>query len=61
MGDCCARRPMGIHKYKDKHRIQSLDDQFYGPDNNNELKKLKKPAREYAEKVRKEMGINELR
>jgi len=48
---------MGIHKYKRKNLIEQLDQQFYGPPENNELKKLNQRTRRYADKVRKAMGI----
>jgi len=57
MEDCCARRPMGIHKYKSKEKIESLDIQFYGLPDNKELTRLNERTRRYAEKVRTELGI----
>lgn len=59
MDDCCAVRPMGIHKYKQKHQIVSLEQQFYGPANNKELKNLNERTRRYADKVRRAMGIDQ--
>ena len=57
--ECCSIRPMGIHKYKQTHQIEQLDDQFYGPSNNKELTRLKGKTRRYADKVRRAMGFDQ--
>mmetsp|Transcript_38318 Transcript_38318/g.70297 ORF Transcript_38318/g.70297 Transcript_38318/m.70297 type:complete len:482 (+) Transcript_38318:26-1471(+) len=56
MENCCAVRPMGMHKYKRREQIEVLEKQFYGPTNNKELSKLNERTRRYADKVRKAMG-----
>ncbi|KAL7535674.1 hypothetical protein ACHAXR_006657 [Thalassiosira sp. AJA248-18] len=56
MDNCCAIHPMAVHKYKQKEQIEVLEEQFYGPSNNKELKKLNERTRRYADKVRKAMG-----
>ncbi|KAL7548506.1 hypothetical protein ACHAWF_011798 [Thalassiosira exigua] len=58
MEDCCAHRPMGIHKYKLRKLIEELDQQLYGPAGNKELKRLKARDRRYVDKVRRAMGLS---
>lgn len=57
MNDCCSRRPMGLHKYKQKEQIEQLEQHFYGPSDNNEIKRLDERTRTYVNKVRNVMGI----
>ena len=59
MEDCCAIRPVGIHKYKQSILIEQLDKQFYGPADGKDLKRLNARTRRYADKVRRAMGISE--
>ena len=56
--NCCAIHPMGIHKYKNRDQIESVDKQFYGDLSNKELTKLDARTRRYADKVRKALGID---
>ena len=58
MEDCCAIRPVGIHKYKQSILIEQLDKQFYGPADGKDLKRLNARTRRYADKVRRAMGIS---
>ena len=57
MENCCAVRPMGVHKYKRREQIEVLEKQFYGPTDNKELSKLNERSRRYADNVRRAMGI----
>ena len=58
MENCCAHHPIGIHKYKNRDQIESVDKQFYGDLSNKELTKLDARTRRYADKVRKALGID---
>mmetsp|Transcript_30010 Transcript_30010/g.62727 ORF Transcript_30010/g.62727 Transcript_30010/m.62727 type:complete len:462 (+) Transcript_30010:73-1458(+) len=59
MENCCAIRPMGMHKYKNKWQIEMLEEQFYGPTNNKEITKLNERTRRYVDKVRGAMEIDQ--
>ena len=48
---------MAIHKYKRKEQIEELEQHFYGPNDNKELKRLNEVTRRYADRVRDAMGI----
>jgi hypothetical protein len=58
MENTIAIRPIGIHKYKEPHMIRDLEQHFYGPPENKEIKKLKSCARAYVRKVCKAMGTD---
>lgn len=59
MENSITTRPIGIHKYKDTRMIRELEEQFYGPANNKEIKRLNPRSRAYVDKVRKNLGIDE--
>jgi hypothetical protein len=58
MDNTIATRPIGIHKYKETRMIRELDQQFYGPANNKEIKKLNPRSRAFVDNVRKNLGID---
>ena len=58
MENTISSRPIGIHKYKATSEIRELEQHFYGPRDNKEIRKLRPHAREYVMKVRKAMGID---
>ena len=60
MEDCCSPQPVGIHKYKRAEQIRALDQQFYGPPENAEVKRLRGATRRYVDRVRAAMGIDAL-
>lgn len=57
MEECCAHRPIAFHKYKFPGQHRQLEAQFYGPDGNSDIKKMKDREKRYIEKVRKAMGV----
>ncbi|KAL7460337.1 hypothetical protein ACHAXS_000796 [Conticribra weissflogii] len=58
MEDCCAVRPIAIHKYKHSSQMEELEQQFYGPRDNPSIKRLNDISRRYVTKVRKAMRID---
>ena len=63
MENTIARRPIGIHKYKNEKEILTLWEEFYGPSGNQALvdvgrKRHGDVARRFVEEVRREMGID---
>lgn len=59
MEDCCAIRPVGMHKYKANREIESLERQFYGlRENNKDIDELDERAKRYVDKVRRAMNID---
>ena len=60
MEDCCAVRPLGVHKYKQTWMMEGLEKQFYGSveEKNERLRKESDGTRAYVDKVRKAMGID---
>ncbi|KAL3798976.1 hypothetical protein HJC23_005115 [Cyclotella cryptica] len=59
MEECCAHRPIAIHKYKFPGEHRRLEQEFYGPEGkeNKDLWRMKAVNRRYVDKVRKAMGI----
>ena len=57
MEECCANRPIAIHKYKFPGEHRRLEAQFYGPEKNADYKRLKPINKRYVDKVRKAMNI----
>jgi hypothetical protein len=57
MENSITTRPIGIHKYKETRMILELEQQFYGPANNREIKRLNPRSRTYVDKVRKNLGM----
>lgn len=55
--ECCAHRPIAFHKYKFPGQHRQLEAQFYGPEENSDIKKMKNIEKIYIDKVRKAMGI----
>jgi len=55
--ECCAHRPIGLHKYKKPQEIQMLDNQFFGDVEGTDYKRLDARTKRYVDKVRKAMGI----
>lgn len=58
MDNAISTRPIGIHKYKETRMIRELDQHFYGPPNNKEIKKLTPRSKAFVDKVRKNLGID---
>mmetsp|Transcript_28324 Transcript_28324/g.58023 ORF Transcript_28324/g.58023 Transcript_28324/m.58023 type:complete len:444 (-) Transcript_28324:237-1568(-) len=58
MDECCAVRPIAIHKYKYSSQMEKLEQQFYGPRDNPNIRKLSDRSRRYVTKVRRAMGID---
>lgn len=56
--DCCAHRPIGLHKYKMPEEIVRLDRQFFGSASDEPYKKLNAKTKKYVDKVRNAMGIS---
>mmetsp|Transcript_1136 Transcript_1136/g.2387 ORF Transcript_1136/g.2387 Transcript_1136/m.2387 type:complete len:446 (-) Transcript_1136:1-1338(-) len=59
MEECCAVRPIGLHKYKMTNEILEMENQFFGERDNSDYKKLNARTKRYVDKVRKAMGIDE--
>ena len=64
--ECCAVRPMGFHKYKQKELIMGIDERFYGPasllkkrSHLDNWARASDKTRAYELKVRKAMGIDQ--
>eukprot|EP00956_Cyclotella_meneghiniana_P015342 scaffold23394_cov42-Cyclotella_meneghiniana.AAC.9 len=57
MEECCAHRPIAIHKYKYTRDIVRLEQEFYGKEDNDYRKKMKEVNRKYVDKVRMAMNI----
>eukprot|EP00956_Cyclotella_meneghiniana_P011473 scaffold16121_cov68-Cyclotella_meneghiniana.AAC.1 len=57
--ECCAHRPIGLHKYKLPSEIQKLDLQFFGSTDGETYKKLDAKTKRYVDKVRGAMGISD--
>ncbi|KAL7485489.1 hypothetical protein ACHAW6_011098 [Cyclotella cf. meneghiniana] len=55
--ECCAHRPIGLHKYKKPQEIQMLENQFFGDVKGPDYKRLNARTKRYVDKVRKAMGI----
>lgn len=56
--ECCAHRPIGLHKYKLPEEIVKLDHQFFGRTDGQSYKQLKAKTKKYVDKVRNAMGIS---
>ena len=57
--ECCAHRPIGLHKYKLPSEIQKMDLQFFGSKDGETYKKLDAKTKRYVDKVRGSMGIGD--
>ncbi len=58
MEECCAVRPIGLHKYKMTDEILEMENQFFGERDNLDYKKLNARTKRYVDKVRRAMGID---
>jgi hypothetical protein len=56
--ECCAHRPIGLHKYKKPEEIRKLDEQFFWTNGDKEYKRLDAKTKRYVDKVRKAMGLS---
>jgi hypothetical protein len=56
--DCCAYRPIGLHKYKLPSQIMQVQQQFFGDPNNEDYSRLNGKAKRHVEKVRVAMGTS---
>eukprot|EP00956_Cyclotella_meneghiniana_P011421 scaffold16029_cov35-Cyclotella_meneghiniana.AAC.1 len=57
--ECCAHRPIGLHKYKLPSEIQRLDLEFFGSTDGETYKKLDAKTKRYVDQVRGAMGISD--
>ena len=55
--ECCAHRPIAIHKYKFPQDHRRLEQEFYGAEDNKDRKRMKPINKAYVDKVRKAMNI----
>lgn len=56
--ECCAHRPIGLHKYKLPSEIMQVQQQFFGDKKNNDYARLSAKPKRYVDKVRKAMGVD---
>jgi hypothetical protein len=56
--ECCAHRPIGLHKYKLPKEITTLDEQFFGSTKGQSYISLDARTKRYVDKVRTAMGIS---
>lgn len=58
MEECCAIRPIGLHKYKLPTEILEMEAQFFGELGNKDYNRLDARTKRYVDKVRKAMGTD---
>jgi hypothetical protein len=56
--ECCAHRPIGLHKYKLPSEIMQVQQQFFGDTENKDYTRLSAKPKRYVDKVRKAMGVD---
>ena len=56
--ECCAHRPIGLHKYKLPSQIREVQQQFLGEKDNEHYKKLSAKSKRWVDKVRTAMNID---
>jgi hypothetical protein len=56
--ECCAHRPIGLHKYKLPEQILQVQQQFLGDKDNEDYKRLSAKPKRWVDKVRKAMGVD---
>ena len=58
MENTIARRPIGLHKFKNENEIREIDRHFYGPPDNSYIKKMKPYQKAFVMEVRKAIGTD---
>ncbi|KAL7513616.1 hypothetical protein ACHAXN_010888 [Cyclotella atomus] len=56
--ECCAHRPIGLHKYKLPEQIMQVHQQFLGEKDNDDCKRLTAKSKIWVDKVRKALGVD---